>query len=98
QTLHKSQEQQVNPGTHSGLGFLQLFTAISLLPLAVVGISSTFEPYDTVHLQSFLPFTGPLIRRLDSSETTLEAGHDVAGEQFITMQDFFPRRPVGDPD
>src|SRR5215813_2803721 len=98
QTLQKSQEQQGNSATHLAWGFPQPFTSISLLPLAVVGISSTFEPCDPVHLQSVLPFTGPLIRRLDPSKTALEAGHDVAGEQFIAMQGFFPRRPVGHPD
>ena len=39
--------------------------------------------------------TGPLIRRLDPGQTALEAGHDVAREQFIAVQRFFPRRPVG---
>src|SRR6266851_95618 len=106
QQMRQSQGQEGNPALDSSLGLPAhvYFPALSggqmlvLLPLAVVGISSTFEPCDPVHLQSVLPFTGPLVRCLDSGETPLEAGHDVAREQFIAMQSFFARRPVGDPD
>src|SRR4026208_2155858 len=72
--------------------------SLTLLALAIVGIGSTFEPCDAIHLQSVFPLTGPLIRRLDAGQTALEAGHDIAGEQLIAMQGFFPRRPVGDAD
>src|SRR5262245_45580423 len=98
QTLQKSQEQQGNSATHLAWGFPQPFTSISLLPLAVVGISSTSEPCDPVHLQSLLPFAGPLVRRLDPGQTALEAGHDIAREQLIAVQGFFACGPVGYPD
>src|SRR5919197_6338610 len=61
----------------------------NLLPLAIIGISGALEPRNAVGLQGVFARTGPLVRHLDPDETALEAGHDVAREQFIAMQRFF---------
>src|SRR5262249_29229514 len=72
--------------------------SFTLLPLAIIGISSTLEPGNAVGWQGIFALAGPLIRRLDPGETALEAGHDVAREQFIAVQCFFARGPVGHRD
>src|SRR5215472_10561080 len=98
QDRRQSQEQWGNPATNTSIGFPQPFSSIALLPLAIIGISGTLETRDAVHLQGVFAFAGPLVRRLDPGETTLEAGHDIAREQLIAVQCFFACGPVSYPD